>query len=202
MAAVAPNLPAQGFPCWVRAMYSWGGETKGDLGFVEGDLIEALNAGDSNYWCGRLRRDKRSVGLFPSNFVKVLDQTFQPVSRSVSPMPSSAARNSTPPKASKSVFRKPFTAYSAATGTGDVSRNSSTAAPAATPQNRKAGGPTSLMALVHRNLQRQLRKWRLALKPLRPCPQDNRVFSIGRLMKNPPAATILILLEVLRLSHP
>ncbi|KAL9041023.1 MAG: hypothetical protein Q9180_001549 [Flavoplaca navasiana] len=141
MAAVAPNLPAQGFPCWVRAMYSWGGETKGDLGFVEGDLIEALNAGDSNYWCGRLRRDKRSVGLFPSNFVKVLDQTFQPVSRSVSPMPSSAACNSTPPKASKSVFRKPFTAYSATTGTGDVSRNSSTVTPAATPQKPRSRRP-------------------------------------------------------------
>ncbi|KAL8840832.1 MAG: hypothetical protein Q9176_003679 [Flavoplaca citrina] len=141
MAAVAPNLPAQGFPCWVRAMYSWGGETKGDLGFVEGDLIEALNAGDSNYWCGRLRRDKRSVGLFPSNFVKVLDQTFQPVSRSVSPMPSSAACNSTPPRASKSVFRKPFTAYSATTGTGDGSRNSSTVTPAATPQKSRSRRP-------------------------------------------------------------
>ncbi|KAL8890921.1 MAG: hypothetical protein Q9215_001998 [Flavoplaca cf. flavocitrina] len=122
-------------------MYSWGGETKGDLGFVEGDLIEALNAGDSNYWCGRLRRDKRSVGLFPSNFVKVLDQTFQPVSRSVSPMPSSAACNSTPPRASKSVFRKPFTAYSATTGTGDGSRNSSTVTPAATPQKSRSRRP-------------------------------------------------------------
>ncbi|KAL8667772.1 MAG: hypothetical protein Q9168_007177 [Polycauliona sp. 1 TL-2023] len=141
MAAVAPNLPAQGFPCWVRALYSWGGETKGDLGFVEGDLIEALNAGDSNYWCGRLRRDKRSIGLFPSNFVKVLDQTFQPVSRSVSPMPSSAARNSTPPKASKSVFRKPFTAYSATTGSADISRNSSTVTPTATPQKTKSRRP-------------------------------------------------------------
>ncbi|KAI4087593.1 MAG: hypothetical protein LQ344_006657 [Seirophora lacunosa] len=128
MAAVAPNLPAQGFPCWVRALYSWGGETKGDLGFIEGDLIEALNAGDSNFWCGRLRRDKRSIGLFPSNFVKVLDQHFQPVSRSVSPLPPlSASNTNTPPKASKSIFRKPFTAYSATNAPADVSRNSSVA---------------------------------------------------------------------------
>ncbi|KAL8850677.1 MAG: hypothetical protein Q9221_004396 [Calogaya cf. arnoldii] len=141
MAAIAPNLPAQGFPCWVRAMYSWGGETKGDLGFVEGDLIEALNAGDSNYWCGRLRRDKRSVGLFPSNFVKVLDQHFQPVSRSVSPIPPPAASVNTPPKVSKSVFRKPFTAYSATTGNGHVSRNSSTVTPTATPQKTKSRRP-------------------------------------------------------------
>ncbi|KAL8729795.1 MAG: hypothetical protein Q9166_004518 [cf. Caloplaca sp. 2 TL-2023] len=141
MAAVAPTLPAHGFPCWVRALYSWGGETKGDLGFVEGDLIEALNAGDSNYWCGRLRRDKRSIGLFPSNFVKVLDQSFQPVSRSVSPMPPPASRTSTPPKASKSVFRKPFTAYSAIAGNGDVSRNSSTSAPSASTQKTKSRRP-------------------------------------------------------------
>ncbi|KAL8783234.1 MAG: hypothetical protein Q9213_004798 [Squamulea squamosa] len=141
MAAVAPNLPTQGFPCWVRALYSWGGETKGDLGFVEGDLIEALNAGDSNYWCGRLRRDKRSIGLFPSNFVKVLDQHFQPVSRSVSPIPPPASSTNTPPKSSKSVFRKPFTAYSATTGSADVSRNSSTTAPSATPQKTKSRRP-------------------------------------------------------------
>ncbi|KAL8771652.1 MAG: hypothetical protein Q9194_004816 [Teloschistes cf. exilis] len=140
MAAVAPNLPAHGFPCWVRALYSWGGETKGDLGFIEGDLIEALNAGDSNYWCGRLRRDKRSIGLFPSNFVKVLDQTFQPVSRSVSPMPPPSNTN-TPPKPSKSVFRKPFQAYSAINGSGDVSRNSSTATAPVTPQKTKSRKP-------------------------------------------------------------
>ncbi|KAI4224922.1 MAG: hypothetical protein L6R40_008406 [Gallowayella cf. fulva] len=141
MAAVAPNLPAHGFPCWVRALYSWGGETKGDLGFVEGDLIEALNAGDSNYWCGRLRRDKRSVGLFPSNFVTVLDHTFQPVSRSVSPIPPPASRTHTPPKTSKSVFRKPFTAYSATAGSGEVSRNSSKSTPTVSPQKTKSRRP-------------------------------------------------------------
>ncbi|KAL8738065.1 MAG: hypothetical protein Q9181_001089 [Wetmoreana brouardii] len=142
MAAVAPNLPAHGFPCWVRALYSWGGETKGDLGFVEGDLIEALNAGDSNYWCGRLRRDKRSIGLFPSNFVKVLEQNFQPVSRSVSPMPPSQNTNTnTPPKASKSVFRKPFQAYSATNGSGNVSRNSSTTTASISHQKTKSRKP-------------------------------------------------------------
>ncbi|KAL8987869.1 MAG: hypothetical protein Q9177_002976 [Variospora cf. flavescens] len=142
MATVAPNLPAQGFPCWVRALYSWGGETKGDLGFIEGDLIEALNAGDSNFWCGRLRRDKRSIGLFPSNFVKVMDHHFQPVSRSVSPLPSPQASNTnTPPKASKSIFRKPFTAYSATNPPGHVSRNSSVATSNAPPQKTKSRRP-------------------------------------------------------------
>lgn len=60
---------------------------------------------------GRLKRDRRMVGLFPSNFVEVLDETFQP-----SPLPPNqtspnpAAAKPTPQK-QKSVFRKPFQAY-------------------------------------------------------------------------------------------
>jgi hypothetical protein len=101
-----PDLPAR-FPCWVRATYSWGGETKRDLGFVEGDLIEALNAGDGLWWMGRLRRDPRAIGMFPSNFVKVLEDGFTPAPNS---------RHSTPPQqASNSPqgrgFRKPFQSY-------------------------------------------------------------------------------------------
>ena len=101
-----PDLPSR-FPCWVRATYSWGGETKRDLGFVEGDLIEALNAGDGLWWMGRLRRDPRAIGMFPSNFVKVLEDGFTPAPNS---------RHSTPPQqASNSPqgrgFRKPFQSY-------------------------------------------------------------------------------------------
>lgn len=60
---------------------------------------------------GRLRRDPRAIGLFPSNFVKVLDESFQPApnSRNASPL-SLASANASPAK-SKSVFRKPFQAY-------------------------------------------------------------------------------------------
>ncbi|KAI5240128.1 hypothetical protein E4T43_06254 [Aureobasidium subglaciale] len=96
------------FPCWCKAVYSWGGETKKDLGFIEGDLIECLNAGDGSWWMGRLRRDRRMVGLFPSNFVQVLDEKFQPapIRRNVSP-PTTVAS----PQKSKSVFRKPFQGY-------------------------------------------------------------------------------------------
>ncbi|KAA6413593.1 MAG: hypothetical protein FRX48_03339 [Lasallia pustulata] len=85
MAHVAPSLPTR-FPCWCRAVYSWGGESKRDLGFIEGDLIECLNAGDGSWWMGRLRRDKRAMGLFPSNFVQVLDESFTPVSRATTPV--------------------------------------------------------------------------------------------------------------------
>ncbi|KAF2841213.1 hypothetical protein M501DRAFT_902685, partial [Patellaria atrata CBS 101060] len=114
----------QRFPCWVKAVYSWGGETKRDLGFIEGDLIECLNAGDGSWWMGRLKRDRRMIGLFPSNFVKVLDDDYQPWSRNVSPLAAkpnggSISRGVSPnpgtakptPQKTKSTFRKPFQAY-------------------------------------------------------------------------------------------
>ena len=114
MAHAAPSLPTR-FPCWCRATYSWGGESKRDLGFVEGDLIECLNAGDGSWWMGRLRRDKRAMGLFPSNFVQVLDASFQPVSRVSSPMPATAVGNTAKSSPQKSkTCRKPFQAYARA----------------------------------------------------------------------------------------
>ncbi|KAL7273725.1 hypothetical protein RUND412_003406 [Rhizina undulata] len=76
MPGEGPPLPNR-FPCLCRAIYSWGGETKRDLGFVEGDLIECLNAGDGQWWMGKLRRNK-TVGLFPSNFVEILDEPIPP----------------------------------------------------------------------------------------------------------------------------
>ncbi|OAT04887.1 hypothetical protein BDBG_01371 [Blastomyces gilchristii SLH14081] len=132
MAPAAPGLPTR-FPCWCQAVYSWGGETKRDLGFVEGDLIECLNAGDGSWWTGRLRRDKRMVGVFPSNFVKVLGDDFVPGSRSVSPMPGgpagltmdlrriSASNSAASPRKQKT-FRKPFQGYKEAVGPSEALR--------------------------------------------------------------------------------
>ena len=139
MAHVAPSLPSR-FPCWCRATYSWGGESKRDLGFIEGDLIECLNAGDGSWWMGRLHRDKRAMGVFPSNFVKVLDDSFRPISRTTSPLPpmngtgtlSHSPSATTSPQKSKT-FRKPFTAY-ASNPTKDGAR---TPSPNITPTKTK-----------------------------------------------------------------
>lgn len=115
MAALPPR-----FPCWCRAVYSWGGETDKDLGFVEGDLIECLNAGDGSWWMGRLRRDRRMMGVFPSNFVVVLEEDFVPISRSVSPLPSradSSRKNSIEAlerKKEQAKKRRPFQGYKTA----------------------------------------------------------------------------------------
>ncbi|CAI7583140.1 unnamed protein product [Penicillium crustosum] len=129
------QLPMR-FPCWCRAVYSWGGETTRDLGFVEGDLIECLNAGDGQWWMGRLRRDRRAVGLFPSNFVELLSEDFVPVSRdTTSPMVlagSSPINNPTSaPKKQKTVWRKPFQAHKEAVSPASVARRATQSSPAA-----------------------------------------------------------------------
>ncbi|CRG87408.1 hypothetical protein PISL3812_04425 [Talaromyces islandicus] len=124
MAPDPPQLPTK-FPCWCRAVYSWGGESNRDLGFVEGDLIECLNAGDGSWWMGRLRRDKRMMGLFPSNFVTVLGEDFVPVHRSTTDADALARTNSGPsaaPQKQKTVFRKPFQAHKKAMGPGEANR--------------------------------------------------------------------------------
>ncbi|KAK7749412.1 hypothetical protein SLS62_008156 [Diatrype stigma] len=87
-----------------------------DLGFIEGDLIECLNAGDGSWWTGRLLRNK-TVGVFPSNFVEVLPDNFRPVSRSISPLIGSntpSPSSSVIQKARSKPFRKPFEAYAKA----------------------------------------------------------------------------------------
>ncbi|KAK3326560.1 hypothetical protein B0H66DRAFT_573964 [Apodospora peruviana] len=106
MVLTPPPLPTR-FPCWVRAVYSWGGESKRDLGFIEGDLIECLNAGDGSWWTGRLWRDRRAIGVLPDN--------FRPTSRSTSPMmpgSNTPSPKNTPQKSK--TFRRPFEAYAKA----------------------------------------------------------------------------------------
>ncbi|KAJ5451594.1 Variant SH3 [Penicillium cf. griseofulvum] len=151
------QLPAR-FPCWCRAVYSWGGETTRDLGFVEGDLIECLNAGDGQWWMGRLRRDRRAVGLFPSNFVELLSEDFVPVSRdTTSPMVlagSSPINNPTSaPKKQKTVWRKPFQAHKEAVSPASVARRATQSSPAAPaiPPNTTSGWQhsTKLEAITH-----------------------------------------------------
>ncbi|KAI1005407.1 hypothetical protein K3495_g2812 [Podosphaera aphanis] len=115
-----PQTLPEYFPCWVRAKFSFGGESKHDLGFIEGDLIECLNAGDGSWWMGRLWRDKRVKGFFPSNFVEVLDPSFRPAVRSVSPLPTqtpgTSPFNSQLPQTIKAKpSRKPYQSYSAPT---------------------------------------------------------------------------------------
>lgn len=56
-------------PFTVKATYSWSGEEKSDLGFLEGDVIEVLKVKGKWFW-GKLLRNKK-CGSFPSNYVQI-----------------------------------------------------------------------------------------------------------------------------------
>ncbi|KAF7178723.1 hypothetical protein CNMCM7691_007541 [Aspergillus felis] len=191
MSPAAPQLPTR-FPCWCRAIYSWGGETKRDLGFVEGDLIECLNAGDGQWWMGRLRRDRRMVGLFPSNFVEVLGEDFVPVPRATSPMitagRSPITNPTSAPKKQKTVFRKPFQAHKEALAPAELARSATTTTQASSsiPQTPPRNG-TRVRAV------KPLRTPTTAVKnesPLSRPPSQHRPSSRGVSPRAPPVADL------------
>ena len=85
---------------------------------------------------GRLRRDKRMMGLFPSNFVVVLEDSFVPISRSVSPMPQiqkSDSISKEQEKKERAKARKPFQGYKTAQAP-NAPRQSSPLKPVSQPQ--------------------------------------------------------------------
>ncbi|KAI5304101.1 cytokinesis protein 3, partial [Ascosphaera atra] len=168
------------------AIYSWGGETKKDLGFVEGDLIECLNAGDGSWWMGRLRRDQRMVGLFPSNFVRVLGDDFAPEKfRKASPAfekPSPA-----PQQKQKPVFRKPFQGYKEAVGPSEQLRQAKaeqakTASTARTTVHRRSGIHSSSRPASRQTLHRSPS----------PAPQPAQPRPISRISSPAPPVTVPI----------
>lgn len=161
---------------------------------MEGDLIECLNAGDGSWWTGRLRRDRRMVGLFPSNFVQVLGDDFVPGSRSVSPMPpgwsdtpgrTSSSAAATPQK-QKTVFRKPFQGYKEAAGPSEVLRQRKQAAspPPQRPQPTNSVSRTNGSQAVAQRPQQQP----LTRAPSRnPSPPQPRPVSRAPSPNPPPA---------------
>ena len=175
MTQQASTLPTR-FPCWCRATYSWGGETKRDLGFIEGDLIECLNAGDGSWWMGRLHRDKRAMGLFPSNFVQLLDDTFRPVTRQTTPVPSTDPRGSSPnptPQKTKT-FRKPFQAYASTPGR----TNSSTSSTTPSPQKTKSTFRKPFQAYAQSTPQKDITPAMVVDRSKAPSPNPARQFNL------------------------
>lgn len=81
-------------PFKARSTHLWAGEVKGDLGFVEGDVVEVLSIVDDLWWMGRLMRNNLQ-GIFPADFVKVVD------SLGASSRPSSTTPPATTPPATR-----------------------------------------------------------------------------------------------------
>lgn len=76
------SIPA--LPFKVKTTVSWAGEEEGDLGFIENEIIEVYSIVDESWWSGKLRRNK-AEGIFPKDYVKVLEQTSKGNSLSNTP---------------------------------------------------------------------------------------------------------------------
>lgn len=61
------------FPFKAKTLVAWAAEEKGDLGFLEHEIIEVILAVDHEWWSGRLRRNN-AEGIFPKQYVEVLEE--------------------------------------------------------------------------------------------------------------------------------
>lgn len=64
-------------PFKVKAKYGWSGQTKEDLGFLEGDIMEVTRV-TGDWYYGKLLRNKKCMGYFPHNFVVILEERKTP----------------------------------------------------------------------------------------------------------------------------
>lgn len=64
-------------PFKVKAKYGWSGQTKDDLGFLEGDIMEVTRV-TGDWYYGKLLRNKKCMGYFPNNFVVILEPRSSP----------------------------------------------------------------------------------------------------------------------------
>lgn len=65
-----PNLPFR-----VKTTFSWAGEEEGDLGFIEGEIVEVYSVVDESWWSGKLRRNG-AEGIFPRDYVTIMEDQF------------------------------------------------------------------------------------------------------------------------------
>ncbi|SCV04185.1 LANO_0G08680g1_1 [Lachancea nothofagi CBS 11611] len=62
-------------PFKVKAHYSWSGETKSDLGFLENDIIQVTKI-KGDWFYGTLMRNSKKYGYFPNNFVTIIEEKY------------------------------------------------------------------------------------------------------------------------------
>lgn len=140
------------------------------------------------------------VGLFPSNFVKLLEENFVPVTRSISPKgPAAASPITNPtsaPKKNKTVFRKPFQAHKEALAPSGGGPSSNSSIGSTIPQTPPRDGSLSRRTKPARNPNSAVKQQSSLSRPLSmsrppsrgvsprpaegPPPQDYDLYSRSR----------------------
>ncbi|QLQ77996.1 hypothetical protein HG537_0A02430 [Torulaspora globosa] len=92
-------------PFKVKARYGWSGQTKGDLGFLEGDVMEVTRI-TGDWFYGRLLRNKKCSGYFPNNFVHVLEEQLNKSRSTTVEVTKSNVKISVPPIPARSRGRE------------------------------------------------------------------------------------------------
>ncbi|SCU96897.1 LAFA_0G08702g1_1 [Lachancea sp. 'fantastica'] len=88
------SLPAALHPPFkVKAHYSWSGEARGDLGFLENDIIQVTKI-KGDWFFGTLLRNSRKYGYFPNNFVTVIEEKYNEFKSSPTPPQSTDSSSS------------------------------------------------------------------------------------------------------------
>lgn len=90
-------------PFKVKTNVSWPGEEDGDLGFIENEIIEVYSIVDESWWTGKLRRNN-AEGIFPKEYVDLIDDKYFPRSSSKSSL-NNGSKPHTPVKDHGDSFR-------------------------------------------------------------------------------------------------
>ncbi|CCF56122.1 hypothetical protein KAFR_0A06870 [Kazachstania africana CBS 2517] len=91
-------------PFNVKAKYAWSGESKSDLGFLEGDIMEVTRV-TGDWYFGKLLRNRKCTGYFPNNFVTVMEETLRRTASSMDTNIEPSSKMGLPPIPNRSMLK-------------------------------------------------------------------------------------------------
>ncbi|KAI9503801.1 hypothetical protein BX070DRAFT_224544 [Coemansia spiralis] len=94
--ATAPILSGPSHGQRARAVYDYDAEADDELGFKDGDIIYNIEQLDAGWWAGETK-DGSHRGVFPSNFVELIEDESEPVSAPALPPPPRQTAAAPPP---------------------------------------------------------------------------------------------------------
>ncbi|CAH2353964.1 cytokinesis protein 3 [[Candida] railenensis] len=167
-----PNLPFK-----VKTTFSWAGEEEGDLGFIEGEIVEVYSVVDESWWSGKLRRNG-AEGIFPRDYVTIMEDQFgmSTSSKTNTPtptMPSTPTKSPMQYKSPNTSFTAANTSYSGYSGNGKSQKAPMSASKGgAYPRSPGQGHGQTMSDHYHQNELLQLQQRELELEKFRLLKQQ------------------------------